>query len=268
MMMTPVRPVVPVSISVDTANSVALSLLGNQAAVCDLYLKNVANMYGSTTSNYGLDASTMKPTSQLLITNGTGGKFWGCGGRGGDGNTNNAGGGGDAIRLGTGIRAIIDNGAGNIWSGGGGGGSGASVTQDITLDSGCNGGVTSITAGGGGAGGGQGFQGGGAGGGAGSSGATCFVSNGSGGGAGNSAGPGGGGGGGSVFWIITVGKNCNGSCANSITGASGASGGAVGAAGGSSSFGGGGAGFAIRLNGGSATITAGNNASQVKGSVA
>ena len=158
--------------------------------------------------------------------------------------------GGDAIDIQ--MDTTIDNGSGYIFGGGGGGGSGAAASDENPGDSG------SFAAGGGGGGGGQGYNNA-----VGGSAGDGNVDNATAGTAGSSAGNGSGG---------------DGGVAGFTYGGAGGNGGTWGLPG---SFGGtgtgtykttrgarGAAGYAIRKNGFTVTITAGNNSSQIKGSVA
>lgn len=159
--------------------------------------------------------------------------------------------GGDAIDIQ--MDTTIDNGSGYIFGGGGGGGSGAARSADNPGTSG------SFSAGGGGGGGGQGYNnaaGGDRGRGntdnatAGTAGSSA--GNGSGGSGGSSGFEDGGVGGNGGTWGLPGSVAGTGAGTNYVTGR-----GSRGAAG-----------YAVRKNGFTVTITAGNNSSQIKGSVA
>lgn len=267
------RPQIYLTISANVQNYNIYSAAGSPVGTpVDIFLTiNSGVWVGSTgTGTPGMTTGAGWPAGSTIkiINNGTIAGMGGGGGRGGDftsgqpraGSAGAAG--GNALNLQYSV--TIDNTNGKIYGGGGGGGGGGASydSQDATYTS------YDTYAMGGGGGGGAGYNGG-----AGGSGGSDYAgTNASAGAAGSSSGPGGGSAG-------TVGGNAG----AGAHGGSGGSGGTWGASGGGGSQGysnflsgttydpyggsGGASGKAINLNGFTATFTAGNNSTQIKGAI-
>lgn len=208
------------------------------------------NIYSTTAGSAGLILSGSFAKGLTIINNGS---IWGCGGNGAYGSGGDGAAGGDAIST---TSAFTLNNQGYVLGGGGGGGAGLTTTNVAG---------NSYNAGGGG-GGGAGYVGGAGGGNYVSTVGPVYINNGS--GSGSTSGGGAGG-------ILATGG-----APSLLARGDGGAGGSFGAAGGTGSssqvgsvpknhynYGGGAGGYAIRTNGNSVNITAGNNGSQIQGSV-
>jgi hypothetical protein len=258
---------VNLTIAADTADYVIFTAASSPADPVDVILTINAGVTvrATSASNAAIRSSTGWAAGSTLriVNNGDIKGFGGDGGAGGNGQSGGAAGGGingsngsaggDAIDVR--LPTIIDNTSGNIYGGGGGAGGGAG-------DYSSNG--VAVTSGGGGGGGGQGrgltnTTTTGAGGAGGTRGNGTVANNGSSGGGGSDLnGPG------------IAGNAGSGSTGNGGLGGAWGSVGANGslAADATGTVGTGGAGgFAVRKNGNTVTFSAGNNGSQVKGSV-
>ena len=207
---------------------------------------NNAGIYGTGGNGGGGGGAYLLGTTSYLS----------CAGSGNDG--------GDALTLR--IPTVIDNGSGYIFGGGGGGGGGGSCADSSPFSSG------TARAGGGGGGGGRGYNnaGGGSFGETGSPSAGPGPYDGAPGSAGSSSAGGSGGAGGTSFGNYGGAGGNGGDWGQNGDAGIAASGPTLPSGCGFTGLGnaaGGGAGYAVRQNGNSCTFTAGNNASQVKGSV-
>lgn len=244
------RPVYAIAINADTADVNVQSSAGSPAIAGD-YVVTIATgivVYLSAGAAALRTGTFPSGSTCKIINKGTICGSGGSGNVGGGGGFPNAGGNGsaagDAIKIDGTDSLSIDNGSGNIFGGGGGGGGGTSdSTGLITCDGGGGGGGRGRVASSGGAGGtGDAVVG--------SAGlAGSFSTAGTGGAGGHATGDGGAGGDGGD-WGNTGQR------------------GSLGTQGAGTRSLGGAAGFAVRIGTGSVAFTAGNNSSQVKGSVA
>jgi hypothetical protein len=230
------------------ASAVAAGWNGTRYLV--VTINSGVNVYASSTGNAGLIISG---TYAHGLTINNYGAIWACGGTGAYGSGGDGAAGGDAIST---TSAFTLNNQGYVLGGGGGGGAGLTTTNLAG---------NSYNAGGGG-GGGAGYVGGAGGGNYVSTVGPVYINNGS--GSGSTSGGGAGG-------ILATGEP-----PDLLARGDGGAGGSFGAAGGTGSssqvgsvpknhytYGGGAGGYAIRTNGNSVNITAGNNGSQIQGSV-